>query len=303
MCARRYRNWDYGDLPEEVFERLSRVFHRVGLVVLGGFGEPLSAGTFDHYFDRLMAARANVAIQTSGYRLTEERCEEFVTRGLRILHVSIDSPDEKTYRSIRPRISFPDVQERVRQITALKREKGAAWPTVQIVFVAMKRNIEQLPTMVELASDLGADLLTVQYMAVHDETLRGESLFYYRELANHSFDLAQARAREIGLALDLPPRFGTVLPAHDLRCLDPWQVAFVRWNGEVRPCCYAPSRVVMGNLTERSFWEIWNGPAYRELRRTVNTDSPPGYCRMCASGRLRGVDDEAAHVLLAQNDA
>jgi len=207
MCARRYRTWTYGDLSESTFEHLARVLPRVGLVVLGGFGEPLVARSFDRYFDRLCALRATVALQTSGYRLTEDRAERFVTCGLRLLHISIDSPDPDTYRSIRPRISFPDVQQRVRQVVRLKHQAAAPWPAVHIVFVAMRRNIEQLPAMVDFASGLGADQLTVQYLVVHTEDLRQESLVYHQDLANSMliFDgvlhpLGQGAQSEVGLS-------------------------------------------------------------------------------------------------------
>jgi radical SAM protein with 4Fe4S-binding SPASM domain len=305
MCARRYRNWDYGDLDEPVFTKLSRVLPRVGMVVLGGFGEPLAASSFDSYFDRLLGWGARIALQTSGYRLTEERADR-LARGLRHLHISMDSPEEETYRSIRPRIAFREVTGRIRQMAAIKRSSGSPYPTIHVVFVAMRRNIEQLAAMVDFVAEMGADNLTVQYMVAHGEEVRAESLFYHQELANRMLDAAEERAREVGLSVTLPERFGARGQAPDaarsqspLPCTDPWTVAFVRWNGEVHPCCYAPSRVVMGNLAERSFWEIWNGPAYRDLRRRVNGADPPDYCHTCTVGRLCGVDDERAHAVLA----
>jgi MoaA/NifB/PqqE/SkfB family radical SAM enzyme len=298
ICARRYRTWTYGDLSESIFDRLARVFPRVGIVVLGGFGEPLVARRFDDYFDRLSRLGARVALQTSGFRLTEERVERLFRGGLCHLPVSIDSPDPDTYASIRPRISFADVQARVRQMVRLKREAGTSVPPVHIAFVAMRRNIEQLPAMVDLAADLGADNLTVRYLAVHGEDIADESLFYHQELANRMLAKAADRARDVGLRVDLPDPFGSGPRDVPRRCLDPWQVAFVRWNGEVRACCYVPSDIVMGSLAEDSFWRIWNGAAYRDLRRTVNSASPPEYCLVCAAGRQRGVDDERAHVLL-----
>ncbi len=331
MCARRYRNWTYGDLDEAVFDRLAPVLPRVGMVVLGGFGEPLSSRSFDHYFDRLSALGARVALQTSGYRLTEDRADRLVDGGLRHLHISIDSPVEETYTSIRPRIVFRDVIARIKQIVRAKAETDSPFPTVHVVFVAMKRNIEQLPAMVDLVADLGADNLTVQYMVAHGEDVRSESLFYHQELANRMLDAAEARARERGLNVTLPERFESRESKVESRngreqrsgaisnlesrisaayCTDPWKVAFVRWNGDVHPCCYAPSTVVMGSLAQpgsagvspapASFWGIWNGPAYRDLRRRVNTPNPPDYCRTCSIGRLCGVDDEGAHVVLAQ---
>ncbi len=55
----------------------------------------------------------------------------------------------------------------------------------------------------------------------------------------------------------------------------------------------------MGDLKKQSFWRIWNGPAYRDLRRRVNSEAPPDYCLNCTVGRLCGVDDERAHVVLS----
>jgi len=299
MCARRYRSWSYGDLDESVFDSLARVFPRVGMVVLGGFGEPLVAERFDRCFHRLTSMGARVALQTSGYRLTEERAAELVSGGLRHLHVSVDSPEEETYTSIRPRISFSEVTSRIRQIVRLKREAELPLPAVHVVFVAMRRNVEQLPDMVDLVADMGADNLTVQYMVVHGEDVRAESLFYHQDLANEMLAAAQERAREVGLSVQFPPRFGVDRRESAPTCTDPWRTAFVRWNGEVHPCCYAPSTVVMGDLKKQSFWEIWNGPSYRDLRRRVNTENPPDYCLNCTVGRMRGVDDERAHVVLS----
>ncbi len=299
MCARRYRNWDYGDLDVAVFERLVRVFPRVGMVVLGGFGEPLVAEHFDELFERLSSLGARVALQTSGYQLTEERADRLVASGLQDLHISIDSPEEATYASIRPRIDLSDVTSRVRQISRRKREAGSDHPAIHVVFVAMRRNIEQLPQMVDLAADMGADNLTVQYMVVHGEELRQESLFYHQQLTNRMLDTAEERAQGIGLSVELPERFGASRPEAAGRCTDPWQVMFVRWNGDVHPCCYAPSSVVMGDLSESGFWRVWNGSAYRELRRRVNTSDPPAFCRSCTAGRVCGVNDERAHVVLA----
>ena len=299
MCARRYRSWSYGDLDEEVFDSLAQVFPRVGMVVLGGFGEPLVADNFDRTFHRLSSMGARVALQTSGYRLTEERAADLASGGLRHLHISVDSPEEETYTSIRPRISFSEVTSRIRQIVRLKREADTSLPTVHVVFVAMRRNVEQLPAMVDLVADMGADNLTVQYMVVHGEDVRDESLFYHQDLANEMLAAAEERAREVGLSVQLPPRFGADRRESAPTCTDPWRTAFVRWTGEVHPCCYAPSTVVMGDLKKQSFWGIWNGPSYRDLRRRVNTENPPDYCLNCTVGRMRGVDDERAHVVLS----
>ena len=148
----------------------------------------------------------------------------------------------------------------------LKRAAGSVFPSLQVVFVAMRRNIEQLPRMVDYVADLGADNLTVQYVVVHGEELRQESLFYHQDLANRCLDLAQERASVRGLEVSLPPHFGTRTAGAPAarRCTDPWKIAFINWKGKVRPCCYAPSDVVMGSLAEQSFWENLERPRLPE---------------------------------------
>ena len=121
-------------------------------------------------------------------------------------------------------------------------------------------------------------------------------------LQTSGYRLTEQRAREVGLSVQFPPRFGAGRRESASKCTDPWRVAFIRWNGEFRPCCYAPSTIVMGDLNKQSFWDIWNGPSYRDLRLRVNTENPPDYCLSCTVGRMSGVDDERAHVVLAAPD-
>ena len=51
------------------------------------------------------------------------------------------------------------------------------------------------------------------------------------------------------------------------------------------PCC--ATSVVMGDLEKSSFLEIWNGPKYRKLRKTVNSSQPLSFCGNCG---LRGIE-------------
>lgn len=55
----------------------------------------------------------------------------------------------------------------------------------------------------------------------------------------------------------------TVLPA----CGWPWTTAYLEADGSIVPCCGPMNRTPMGNLRYQTFDEIWNGPAYRRLRR------------------------------------
>lgn len=66
-------------------------------------------------------------------------------------------------------------------------------------------------------------------------------------------------------------------------CFDPWERFMVRADGEVFPCCQSQTfpELTLGSIHKQSFEDIWNGDAYRSMRRTINTDNPPPVCAIC----------------------
>ncbi|MCK6446439.1 MAG: SPASM domain-containing protein [Planctomycetes bacterium] len=82
-------------------------------------------------------------------------------------------------------------------------------------------------------------------------------------------------------------------PGETRACIDPWIFVFVRSSGDVDACCRG---VKIGNLNERSFEEIVNGPEAIELRRRVLAgDLPPG-CVLCATRPVTTVETLGALV-------
>ena len=58
-------------------------------------------------------------------------------------------------------------------------------------------------------------------------------------------------------------------------------------NGRALPCCIAPfsqhgyDRYTLGNATQQTLREIWNGPTYRDFRKALLSDEPPAACANC----------------------
>src|SRR6056297_1718521 len=50
-------------------------------------------------------------------------------------------------------------------------------------------------------------------------------------------------------------------------------------QGRVNPCPYWDTSQPLGDLSRQDFGEIWEGPAYRELRRQVARGRLSGNCR------------------------
>ena len=70
-------------------------------------------------------------------------------------------------------------------------------------------------------------------------------------------------------------------------CRRPWTVMYFTANGRALPCCIAPfsqrgyENYTLGDATQQSLREIWNGPAYRSFREALLSDKPPAACASC----------------------
>ncbi len=62
-------------------------------------------------------------------------------------------------------------------------------------------------------------------------------------------------------------------------CLDPWQTAYIHATGAIRPCCFYETH--LGMLDEQSLDEIYEGDAFRDLRRAMLDGNLPSSCATC----------------------
>jgi radical SAM protein with 4Fe4S-binding SPASM domain len=70
-------------------------------------------------------------------------------------------------------------------------------------------------------------------------------------------------------------------------CRRPWTLMYFTANGRALPCCIAPfsqhgyEHYTLGDATQQTLREIWNGPAYREFRHALLSDRPAAACASC----------------------
>ncbi|MDR1487040.1 MAG: radical SAM protein [Deltaproteobacteria bacterium] len=82
------------------------------------------------------------------------------------------------------------------------------------------------------------------------------------------------------------PTAGDVAVRHSLReCVSPWEWMAVSECGEVHACCYQEQSC--GNIGQSTLEEIWNGPVYREMRRSLANNILPEVCKNAACKYVR----------------
>jgi radical SAM protein with 4Fe4S-binding SPASM domain len=303
MCLVSYRppvNKLAGAMTPALFGRVLDEVPTLRRLTMQGLGEPLLS---PYLLDQVRAAKARglaVGFNSNATLLTRRRADDLVAARLDWLHVSLDGAAADTYESIRDGASFETVTRNLAGLVEAKRAAGSNTPWIRVVFVAMRRNVAELPELIALLAGIGVDELRVQNLS-HDfsdtepfgryagirDFAAAEGLWTSAEsaaLADAAFAAAQEAARGYGLNLRLPELASSDPEPGRPGCTWPWDAVYVTSQGVVQPCCMVmgDDRVALGRLTESSFPEIWHGEAYREFRRRLSGDEPPEVCRGCA---------------------
>lgn len=280
-------------MPFETFCRLLEQFPDLRELQLQGMGEPFLHPRFLDMV-RFAAARGiEVSTNTNLTALSGRRAEECVASGLKHLHVSLDAADPAAYEYIRIGSRFDRVARNLERLVQAKRRLGRREPRITLVAVAMRRNLDELASLVRLAHRQGVDAMSVQHLA-HDfsegslpgkyrpmrEFVERESLLG-EEPARVERSFAEARrvAAELGIPLRLPR-----VERRPRGCDWPWRGAYLAYSGHAMPCCMVatPDRVNFGDMTKDGVAAVWDNERYRAFRARLASDDPPEICKGCA---------------------
>ena len=94
---------------------------------------------------KIKALGARVELITNGTLLTEKKTRQLVDAGLDMLWVSIDGATPETYADVRIGAELPQIIANLRRLAKMRKGGHFPQPEIGIAFVAMKRNIADLP--------------------------------------------------------------------------------------------------------------------------------------------------------------
>src|SRR4030042_3443344 len=168
-CRTCIRNiWDepLGEMSRTTFARIVeglRSFSPPPALFFGGFGEPLVHPDIVEMVAQAKALGARVELITNGTLLTKNLSKQLIEAGLDMLWVSLDGATPESYADVRLGAALPEVlsnlagfqEARVGQRFFEYFVDYHLKPQIGIVFVAMKRNIADLPAVIRLGNRLG----------------------------------------------------------------------------------------------------------------------------------------------------
>jgi MoaA/NifB/PqqE/SkfB family radical SAM enzyme len=285
----------------ELYKRIVDQFENIQTLHLQGLGEPM---LHPRFFDMVAYAAAKGVRVTTNTNLTmmnPKRAELSVTSGLETLHFSIDGTNADTYETIRINARFDKVLANLENLVQAKKRLNSPFPRLHMVMVIMRQNLAELPELVRLAHQFGAEEVFAQQLS-HDfddpsfnprfkplhEYVNQQSLLYEDpQRVEHYFDQARSLAAELNVILRLPrtrPRTTPLQTVGAERCDWPYARAYISFQGYAMPCCIAstPDTVNMGLILGDNLEEIWNGEAYTQFREQLASNQPPEICKYCS---------------------
>jgi len=288
MCPRvSVPQWNAGDMEMETFLRIGRYFPYVRVVYLSGWGEPLLNRNILDMIRVAKRAGCTVGFTTNGILLNEQLSREVIRLKVDMIGLSIDGAVPETYESIRVGAEFSKVIRNVKVLSELKRNLGASKPEIVLTFLMMKKNIEELPLIIDLACDLGVDRVVATnldcVMKPFDEEMHLFSCNGVNRAFMEKIKEAERRAAEHKIPFYAYP---IKLEPTVICSADPLRNIFFTWDGLVAPCVYAAipvkdglmprifcgkrytvPRLIFGNIMEKDLFEIWNEHKYQDFRR------------------------------------
>lgn len=301
-CPRTYEDLEPpADMSFELFTTIVDQLPRLARAVLHGVGEPMLVNDLPRMVDYLKRRDVYVLFNTNGTVLSERSGRALIAAGLDELRVSLDAATRESFKAIRGRDYFGRIVRNVSAFRALQEREGHRAPRVSAWITGLKETIRELPEFVRLAGSMGVREVYLQRLVFFDRDAIGlarpdQALFERMRQADMLF-LKQAEevARTLGITFSASgavsePGLSLVRDSEHVPwslCRRPWSLMYFTANGRALPCCIAPfsqhgyANYTLGDATQQSLREIWNGTAYRRFRAALLSDKPPATCGSC----------------------
>lgn len=326
-CRTCIRNtWDesQGDMAGETFNLLMKNLEALPFrpdIFFGGFGEPLLLPSIVEMIARAKKVAGKVELITNGILLTEQRSHELIESGLDILWISLDGATPESYADVRIGAALPQVLENIRRL-ALMRHETSRRPEIGISFVAMRKNIADLPALIRMGPKFGVSRYMVTNVFPYTEEMCKEML--YSRTVDGEDSTPSPWAPLINLPrMDLNEAsqdaiFHTLRNRHNVHWngvtlgQDRGRCPFIEkgsitvcWDGAVSPCLAlmhqydtylhdrprSVQRHIVGHLGEQDLGSIWNAPDYVAFRKRVQEfDFAP--CTWCGGCEMSEKNEE-----------
>jgi MoaA/NifB/PqqE/SkfB family radical SAM enzyme len=317
ICMRNVWDEPAGSMSSQTFELIMdgiAEFSPVPSIFFGGFGEPLAHPDMLEMVAGAKRSGAVVEMITNATLLSEGVARRLVELDLDRLWVSIDGATPASYADVRLGDALPQVIANLARLKDLRALSSAGHPQLGVAFVAMQRNIADLPAVVRLGKRLGADQFSISNVLPHTPELQ-EQILYAHSMFDGDLQPSQwapvISLPRLDLNEQIIAQLAAILKGRNRLNLSGQTLDFgantcpfiakgslsVRCDGAVSPCLpllhshpgylgetrRQSQAYSVGNIHQSSLASLWNKPDYVELRQRLQDFdfSPCTFCNSC----------------------
>jgi MoaA/NifB/PqqE/SkfB family radical SAM enzyme len=182
-CVTCVRNsWDepFGDMDWTVYQALIdglAAFPEAKTIAFAGFGEPLLHGQFPEMVRLAHERGLRTEMTSNAVLLTPPLAERLIDVGLDQFTVSIDGASGGAHEAVRPGTSLDEITANVHMLYRLSLGMRESPLRIGMEFVAMKRNIRELPALRQVAGRIKASFILVTNVLPYTAELQDEILY------------------------------------------------------------------------------------------------------------------------------
>ncbi len=280
-----------GDMSFEQYQSIFDQLPNCTEVKLQGLGEILLNRDIWRMLEFSVCNDARVLFATNALLVNEATAKRLIELGNIDVRFSLDTLVEERYARIRGVDTFKRCSENIRRFAELRRRHGrktvrGKWvPSAEIRMVCMDENVDELPEIIAWAGHVGIERVTAT-LCVSKRHNQAQAEYVSQiagDLSRQALGTIEARSREearrLGVGLKVIPYVTDILHT----CEWPWRMPYITYDGHLTPCCHIenPQAGSLGNVFEESFERIWNGPRYREFRRSFTDLRKNRICWVC----------------------
>ncbi len=283
-------------------------------VFFGGLGEPLLHPNLADMIARAKGLGCRVEMITNGTILTERVSRELIEAGLDLLWVSLDGATPESYTDVRLGASLPKVLANLKGFSRARSKGHHPYPEIGIAFVAMQRNIHDLPALMRIGKQLRATHLSISNVLPYTEDMCQERL--YDKVLNDIVFQPSPWLPQVSLPKMNPD--GVFSEILNQVMGKGWNIKFagsnlgstndtcpfiengamaIGWDGGASPCLpllhshisylgnrkHTSHQFIVGNIAEQSLRELWTTPDHATYREKVQgyEFAPCTFCGGC----------------------
>ncbi|MFH0832885.1 MAG: radical SAM protein [Candidatus Aenigmatarchaeota archaeon] len=252
----------------------------VQIIRITGMGEPLQNPDIIDMVRYVKSYGIFCSINTNGTLITREMIDKFCQIGLDRIDLSLWAGSAKAYVETHPNQSektFYHIKDWLNHLADIKHSYNNK-PDALLINVIFNKNYNDVENMIKFAIETRVNRMYLNPVDTNENTrellLNKEELDVLRcNVKNSISQLKDSSLRHniCGFLESLncqgasDGKFDFNIYDNNYRCYHGWVHSRILADGRVVPCGFT-NNLVMGDINEKSFKEIWNSDKYQEFR-------------------------------------